>query len=69
MRQSFERVIEGMKKLLEKEVSEDFPQEAKEKRIGELKRQEKQMNLKLKGCQKVENSQAIKYCTLLRTDW
>ena len=48
LRQSLDRVIEGMKKLLEKEVSEDFPQKVKEKRIGELKRQEKQL-LGLKG--------------------
>lgn len=43
LRQSMERVREGMKKLLGKEVSEDFPQETKDKRLGELERQEKQL--------------------------
>ena len=43
LRQSMNRVTEGMKKLLAKEVSEDFPAELKEKRLAELERQEKQL--------------------------
>jgi transposase len=45
---SMARVTEGMRKLLEKEVSEDFSQETKQKRLAELARQEKHL-LALKG--------------------
>jgi transposase len=48
LEQSMKRVTEGMRKLLEKEVSEDFPEETKQKRLAELARQEKQL-LALKG--------------------
>jgi transposase len=43
LEQSMERVTEGMKKLLAKEVSEDFPAELKDKRVAELHRQEKEL--------------------------
>ncbi len=43
VKESLERVTEGMKKLLGKEVSEEFPAELREKRVAELKRQEKQL--------------------------
>jgi len=48
LEKSMERVTEGMRNLLEKEVSEDFPQESKQKRLAELARQEEQL-LALKG--------------------
>ena len=48
LEKSMARVTEGMRKLLEKEVSEDFSQETKQKRLAELGRQEKQL-LALKG--------------------
>lgn len=41
LRYSMKKVTKGMRKLLEREVSEDFPQELKEKRLAELARQEK----------------------------
>jgi transposase len=43
VKESLERATEGMKKLLEKEVSEEFPAELREKRVAELKKQEKQL--------------------------
>mgnify|MGYP001180349447 CR=1 FL=1 len=44
LQQSMQRVTSGMQKLLEKPIGEDFPQELKEKRLRELKRQEKQLH-------------------------
>jgi hypothetical protein len=37
LERSMKKVTEGMRKLLEKEVSEDFSQEAKQKRLAERK--------------------------------
>jgi transposase len=48
LEKSMARVTEGMRKLLEKEVSEDFSQQTKQERLAELARQEKQL-LALKG--------------------
>jgi len=48
LERSMQRVTEGMRKLLEKDVSEDFPEETKQKRLAELARQEKHL-LALKG--------------------
>jgi transposase len=41
--ESYKRVKEGIKKLVEKEVSEDFTDEKKEKRIEKLKKREKKL--------------------------
>jgi transposase len=43
LEKSMARVTEGMRKLLEKEVSEDFTEQTKQKRLEELARQEKQL--------------------------
>ena len=48
LERSMKRVTEGMSKLLERDVSEDFPEQTKQKRMAELARQEKQL-LALKG--------------------
>jgi transposase len=43
LEKSMARVTEGMRKLLEKDVSEDFSEQTKQKRLEELVRQEKQL--------------------------
>jgi len=43
LEKSMAKVTEGMRKLLEKDVSEDFSEQTKQKRLGELARQEKQL--------------------------
>lgn len=55
LEESYKKIKEGIKSLLQKEVNEDFTEDKKDKRIRKLRKQEKKLK-KLKGVlEKIEN--------------